>query len=110
MIPKLEDCKPGLDPLGYNVLVALDVVEERTAGGLIVPQKFIEREDGAAERGRIVAVSEMAFKGGDWGECPVPPIGATVLFQRYAGNEFEGEDGRKYRIVPDGELKGVFNG
>jgi len=37
MIPKLEDCKPGLRPMGYNVLVAVDVVQEKSAGGIILP-------------------------------------------------------------------------
>jgi hypothetical protein len=66
MIPKLEDCKPGLRPMGYNVLVAVDVVEEKTAGGIILPGKHTERESSASEKGRVVAVSQMAFTGGDW--------------------------------------------
>jgi co-chaperonin GroES (HSP10) len=108
MIPKLEDCAPGLRPTGYNVLVAVDVVEEKTAGGIILPGKHTERETAAAERGRLVEASPMAFKGGDWGDCDAPPIGAEVLFQRYAGSEFEGRDGRKYRVMADTDLKGVF--
>jgi len=109
VIPKLEDCKPGLKPLGYNVLVALDVLEERTAGGLYLPDKHKEREDSASEKGRLVEVSEMAFKGGDWTGCETPVAGNAVLFQRYAGSEFEGDDGRKYRIIADTDLKGVFH-
>ena len=35
-------------------------------------------------------------------------FGAEVLFQRYAGTEFEGGDGKKYRLVADTDLKGVF--
>lgn len=110
MIPNLEDCKPGLKPVGYNVLVALDVLEEKTAGGIILPSKHTERENSASERGRIVDASPMAFKGGDWEGVPTPESGAVVLFQRYAGTEVEGDDGRKYRLVADTDLKGVFNG
>lgn len=108
MIPKLEDCAPGLKPTGYNVLVALDVLEEKTAGGIILPGQHKEREDSASERGRLVDASPMAFMGGDWGAAEAPPIGAEVLFQRYAGNQFEGRDGKKYRVMADTELKGVF--
>lgn len=107
MTPKLEDCAPGLSPMGYNVLVALDVIEEKI-GSIIVPTKHQERENSASERGRIVAVSDMAFKGGDWTGCKIPEVGDEVLFQRYAGTEFEGADARKYRIVKDDDLKGVF--
>jgi co-chaperonin GroES (HSP10) len=108
MIPKLEDCAPGLRPTGYNVLVAVDEVQKVTAGGIHLPGQHIERETSAAERGRLVEASPMAFKGGDWGECDAVPVGAEVLFQRYAGNEFEGRDGRKYRVMSDTDLKGVF--
>lgn len=109
MIPKLEDCKPGLRPMGYNVLIAVDVAEEKTAGGIILPGKHIEREDSASEKGLVVAVSQMAFTGGDWtGVSDVPKTGDLVRFQRYAGNEFEGDDGKKYRIVSDADLKGVY--
>lgn len=94
--------------MGYNVLVALDVVEEKTAGGIILPEKHINREDSASEKGRIVGVSDMAFKGGDWTECKTPEEGDIVLFQRYAGTELEGDDGKKYRIIADSDLKGVF--
>lgn len=110
MIPKIDDCTPGLRPLGYNVLVAVDVLEEKTAGGIILPGKHIERENGASEKGLLVDVSPMAFTGGDWVGTEAPGKGVTVLFQRYAGTEFEGIDGRKYRIIADTELKGVFNG
>ena len=109
MIPKLEDCKPGLRPMGYNVLVALDVVEEKTLGGIILPTKHVERENSASEKGRIVDVSQMAFTGGDWsGVTDTPATGDVVMFQRYAGTEFEGDDGCKYRIVTDSDLKGVL--
>lgn len=111
MIPKVEDCAPGLVPMGYNVLVALDVVEEKTAGGIILPEKHKEREDSASEKGRIVGVSPMAFSGGDWAGVKytdLPSSGDVVLFQRYAGTEMEGEDGRKYRVIADTDLKGIF--
>lgn len=110
MIPTVSECSPGLSPMGYNVLVALDVLEEKTAGGIILPDKHKDREDSASERGRIVKVSEMAFKGGDWDGVTPPSPGDVVLFQRYAGTEFEGDDKRKYRIIADSDLKGVFHG
>ncbi len=109
MLPAIDECKPGLRPMGYNVLVAVDVVEEVTAGGIILPGKHVERESSASERGLIVAKSQMAFKGGDWDGVPTPEVGHAVLFQRYAGTEFEGADKRKYRIIADADLKGIYD-
>lgn len=108
MIPKLEDCKPGLRPMGYNILVAIDEKPEKSDGGIILTEMSKEREDGAAEKGLLVDASPMAFKGGDWGHADALSIGATVLFRRYAGTEIKGEDGRKYRIMNDEELRGVY--
>ncbi len=107
MVPKLSDCQPGLKPTGYNVLVAVDTLEEVTAGGIILPGQHKEREDAASEKGRLVAASPMAFKGGDW-TGDVPEVGDVVLYQRYAGTLFDGGDGLKYRVMADTDLKGVF--
>lgn len=108
MVPKLSDCQPGLKPMGYNILVAIDTLEEKTKGGILLPGQHKEREDSAATRGRLVDASPMAFTGGDWTGAAAPEIGVEVLFQKYAGNEFEGQDGLKYRVMADTDLKGVF--
>ncbi len=108
MIPQLSECKPGLRAFRYNVLVALDIVEDVSAGGIILPTKHKERENTASDRGRIVDVSPMAFQSGDW-DCeeskPVP--GTVVLFQKYAGSEVEGDDSRQYRLIEDEDIKGI---
>lgn len=108
MIPQIDECKPGFAPMGYNVLVALDVVPDKTVGGILLPDRHKDREDSASEKGRIVGISDMAFSGGDWAGCATPEAGSVVLFQRYAGTEMEGNDGRKYRVIADTDLKGVF--
>jgi len=108
MIPQLSECKPGIRPTRYNVLVAIERVDEKTAGGILLPSKHIDREEGGADRGRVVAVSPMAFKGGDWElETSPPQPGDIVHFKRYSGAEFEGEDGGKYRLVADDEIRGI---
>ena len=108
MIPTLESCKPGLRPMGYSILVAVDAVEEKTAGGILLPTKHTERETSAAEKGLIVDISDMAFQGGDWDGAYRPDKGDTVVFQRYAGSEYEGADGKQYRIIEDKDLRGVL--
>ena len=37
-IPKLEECNPGIRPVEYYVLIAPETIEERTAGGIYIPQ------------------------------------------------------------------------
>lgn len=112
MIPSLDECKnTPIRPMGYNVLVAVDTVMAKTAGGIIIPEDHRKREDSASDKGLVVAVAAMAFKGGDWADEPNPPKpGDVVLFQRYAGKEIElADETVKYRIIPDADIKGVFN-
>lgn len=110
MIPELAQCKSPLRPTRYNVVVAIDIVGAKSAGGIIIPKATSEREDGASEKGRVVEVSPMAFKGGDWADEPNPPqAGDVVLFQRYEGKEIKMDEGEvKYRVIPDDAIKGIL--
>lgn len=111
MIPKIEDCKTPIRPTRYNLVVAIDMIAPVSAGGIIIPEKLRKREDSASERGIVVAVSPMAFKGGDWAADPNPPkVGDVILFQRYEGKEIELDDDTvKYRVIPDESVKGIFD-
>lgn len=110
MIPKLEDCKAPLRPTRYNLVVAIDTVMKKTEGGIIIPDKHRERENGGADKGRIVAISPMAFKGADWElEDNPPQIGDVILFDRYDGKEIEMDDDEiKYRVINDEAVRGII--
>lgn len=110
MIPSLSECKSPIRPTHYNVVVAVDVVNSTTAGGIIIPEKHKEREDAASEKGLIVEISPMAFAGGDWELEPAKPaVGDVVMFQRYAGKEIEMDSGDiKYRVISDDDIKGII--
>ena len=109
MIPSIKDCKPGIRPMGYKVLVAVDAVEEQTAGGIFLPKAHAERETSAADRGLIVATSPMAFTGGDWASVTDrPKVGDVVIFsEKYAGKELTGADDRQYRLINDESIAGI---
>lgn len=106
-IPKLEDCKPGIRPLEYYVLIAPEKTEERTAGGIYIPQAKRETDEIATQRGRVVALSPLAWSFADGGEHRAE-IGQVVLFGRYAGSLIEGVDGQTYRLCRDKDVAGVF--
>lgn len=101
-------------PMEFNVVVELDPVEEKTAGGIILVRDHVEREKLGAEEGTLVAVSPLAFgyvKPEEWAEASPPRIGQRVMIKRYDGilrdHEVDGVK-RSYRIVPDKSIVAVI--
>ena len=100
----------GITPCEYKVLVRPKKVEEKTQGGVLLPDDTQEREQFGQIEGELVAVSPGAFTFNYEG-CPdeaKPKVGQTVLFSRYNGNELKGRDGEKYWIMPDKAIVGVM--
>lgn len=109
-LPTLAECKPGIHPMEYNVLIAAEETEEVRKSGLIMPPSVKETNDLASMVGRLVAVSPLAFNyDSNWPEgSRQPQVGDEVLFAKYAGTLVEGRDGRQYRVAKDKDVMAVF--
>lgn len=95
----------GITPTEYNVLVYPKSVEEKTAGGIILPDEHRDRQQQASMEGELIAVSPLAFKFDDWpDDAEKPAPGDQVLFSRHAGIIKEGVDGKAYRIIKDKDV------
>jgi len=104
-IPELNECDPGLAPTEYNVLIAPEVIEDRTAGGIFLPEQAKETDQLAQTRGRIVAVSPLAFNFDNWpDDARKPSVGDVVWYGRYAGTVIAGRDNREYRLCKDKDV------
>ena len=97
--------KSGMRPINQNVLVKADEVEEKTAGGLIIPDSNKDRMQHAAEVGTLVARCDDAFEEMKPESQPNP--GEKVFFAKYAGAAIEGSDGETYRLMKDIDITGV---
>lgn len=101
----------GIFPLEYNVLVSPKVVEEKTDGGLIIPDETREREQFGQMEGTLVAISPAAFTYNYEGwpdNHPLPEVGDRVVFSKYQATEIKGKDGEKYWLMKDRSLAGVM--
>lgn len=100
----------GIFPTEYRVLIAPELLDEKTAGGIYLPQESKERMDFAVLKGTLVAVSPLAFTYEDWkdNEGAKPKVGDKVLFAKYAGAVVDGKDGKKYRICADKDVTAVL--
>lgn len=108
-LPTLDECKPGLKPTEYNVLIAPDDAEKRI-GSIIIPDSVQEANKMATMQGRLVDVSPLAFNyDADWPDgSRKPQPGDKVLFAKYAGVLVDGEDKREYRACKDRDVIAVY--
>lgn len=101
--------KCDLIPMEFNVVVELDKVEEKTAGGIILPGSKVDREKLEAEEGTLIAVATHAFTYADWPAGSRQPIvGDRVLVARFAGVLRE-RDGRSLKIVKDKDIIAIVD-
>ncbi|MGA6974651.1 MAG: co-chaperone GroES [Candidatus Binatus sp.] len=93
----------GLRPLGDRILVKRVKEEERTKGGIIIPDTAKEKP----QEGKIVAVGKGKY-GEDGKLIPIEvKAGDKILFGKYSGSEFklEGED---LLILREDDILGII--
>lgn len=84
----------NVKPLADRVLVEPSAAEEKTAGGIIIPDTAKEKP----QRGTIVAVGN-----GKPDEPLTVKEGDTVLYGKYAGTEIN-IDGTDYLIMKESDI------
>jgi chaperonin GroES len=90
--------KVSLKPLADRVLVEAAPAEEKTAGGIIIPDTAKEKP----QRGKIVAIGT-----GKKDEPLSVKVGDTVLYGKYAGTEITIE-GKEYLIMRESDIFAVL--
>jgi len=88
-----------IQPLADRVLVKPAAAEEKTIGGIIIPDSAKEKP----LRGSILAVGE-----GTKDEPMLLKEGDQVLYGKYAGTELE-FDGEKYLIIKQSDVLAKLN-
>lgn len=88
----------SIKPLADRVLIEPAAAEEKTVGGIIIPDTAKEKP----LQGKVVAVGtgtkdeEMVVKAGD-----------TVLYGKYSGTELE-YDGAKYLVMRQSDILAIL--
>jgi chaperonin GroES len=92
-----------LAPLDDRVVIKQSEAEQKSAGGIILPDAAKEKP----QRGKIIAVGPgKILENGKRGEMNVKK-GDEVLYAKYTGNEIE-IDGENYVILHEGDILGVI--
>ena len=87
-----------ITPIADRVLVEPSPAEEKTAGGIIIPDTAKEKP----QRGTVVAVGN-----GKKDEPLTVKVGDTVLYGKYAGTEIS-VDGREFLIMRESDIFAVI--
>lgn len=87
-----------IQPLADRVLVKPAPAEEKTIGGIIIPDTAKEKPS----KGEVIATGN-----GTKDEEMVVKVGDTVLYGKYAGQEIEFE-GEKYMIMRQSDILAVL--
>ncbi len=95
--------KSKIQPLGDRVLVEPLEAEEKSAGGIVIPDSAKEKQ----QRGKVVAIG----KGRTTEEGKITPlevkVNDQVLFGRYSGTEVK-IGGGDYLIIKEDDILGII--
>ncbi|KIN73701.1 MULTISPECIES: co-chaperone GroES [Sulfitobacter] len=94
----------ALTPLHDRVLVKRTEGEEKTAGGLYIPESAKEKPS----EGEVVSVGEGARK--DNGELIAPAVkaGDRILFGKWSGTEVT-VDGEEMLMMKESDIMGILS-
>jgi chaperonin GroES len=98
-------------PCGWRVLVAMEPVEQRSAGGILLPDSHLDQKQAIATVGYVIAIGPRAYRREDTGNVPWAVQGDRVLVAKYAGQRHDIKivhQSFELRIINDDEIQAVF--
>ncbi len=102
--------------LGFNVIVEMEVVEEVSEGGIVLPSDLIAKEQDATDVGYIRDIGPTAWdgypgcdkEGKTPAECWGIEIGMKVEYRRFEGKKSAHPDYPNHRYIPDSHIIGAI--
>ncbi len=92
-------------PLDDRVVIERLEAEEKTAGGIVLPDTAKEKPS----KGRVIAVGEGRLLEGGKRVPPNVKKGDNVFFSKYAGTEVT-VDGKEYLIMKESDILAKIEG
>ena len=94
-----------LKPLSDHVVIKPLEAEEKTAGGILLPDTAKEK----STRGEVIAVGSGRLLPNGRVIKPAVSAGDIVLHSKYAGSEIK-VDGKELKIVQENEILAILGG
>ena len=97
------------EPKGYRLLIALPEIDEKTQGGVIMPDGLVKDESTASIIGFVLKIGPDAYSDKErfpnWAWCKE---GDFVIFRSYSGTRFK-VAGKEFRLINDDTVEGVVD-
>ena len=98
----MKELPMNLKPLGDKVIVEILDAEEKTKGGIVLPDTAKEKP----QEGKVIAVGTGKTLSNGKIVSPSVKPGDRIIFGKYSGNEVEVED-HEYLIVNEDDILAV---
>jgi len=94
-----------IKPLGDRVIVKPLEAEEKTKGGIVLPDTAKEKP----QEGKVIAVGKGKVLESGNVQAPEVRIGDRVLYGKYSGNEITTKEGDELLIMREEDILAIFN-
>ena len=98
---KTKDAPLSLRPLDDRVVVEGLEAEEKTAGGILLPDTAKQKP----QQGKVIAVGPGKLSDAGARTALAVKVGDTVLFGKYSGSDVE-VNGRELKILRESDILG----
>ena len=95
------------EPSGYKILIMLPQMEEKTEGGVYIPEERRSAEETASIVGFVIKMGDLCYQ--DASKFPTGPWckeGDWVMFRAYSGTRFKVHSA-EFRLINDDTVEAV---
>jgi len=97
------------EPKGYKLLIAIPKLDEKTDGGVIIPDKLKGMEEVASIIGLVIGMGPSCYKDNDkFPDGSYCKEGDFVIFRSYSGTRFKFK-GEEFRLINDDTVEAVVD-
>jgi chaperonin GroES len=94
----------NIQPLGDRILIKQVEAEEKTKGGIVLPDTAKEKP----QEGKVVAVGKGKVLESGKIQEPEVKIGDRILYGKYSGTEVTTKDGEEYIILREDDILAII--
>jgi len=98
-------------PCGWRVLIAMVPVENKSAGGILLPDSHLDQKQAVATIGYVISLGSQAYQRDDTGNQAWVRPGDCVLVAKYAGQRHDAKvkgESVELRLINDDEVQAVL--